>query len=304
MSSGNHDSLLVLDFDGVICDSVEECFVASWTAFHEHLLRREAVPATESARRSFRELRPFVRSGEDFVLIQQLVAAGRSPRSQAEFDREWDAGAGPPGGEGSARGAVTGGKLDHRVCKDLFYRARTDLRDRDPRAWLAMNRIYPHVPGALSRLSPKVPLFVLSTKKPPFVIAPIEAAGLPVPRERVLYSEAEPKLAVVDRLMRRTERRRAVFVEDQIDAIKDNRNPNGGDIPGDLGVRAAGVAGGARRSRPSLSRGLLEPGRRPVGEARRHGRRLGGHGRSLRSEPTVGASSPSSRTAASAPPAR
>ena len=200
--------LLVLDFDGVICDSVEECFVASWSAFHE--LRRVASPAApDNARAAFRHLRPFVRSGEDFLLIQHLIARGEAPASQGEFDSAWDQ-AGMPG---------------PKECKDLFYRVRTEMRDRDPAAWLAMNRVYAHVPPGLTRLSPAVPLYVLSTKKPPFVIAPMAAAGISVPPERVLYAESEPKLATVERLLRQLDRQEAVFIEDQIDAIRSNRNP-------------------------------------------------------------------------------
>jgi len=207
--------LLVLDFDGVICDSVEECFVTSWTAFHERLPRTaEPAPGPDgpqaaSVRDAFRRLRPFIRSGEDFMLIQRLVSRGIAPRSQAEFDRQWEEPDMPSRAE----------------YKELFYRARMRLWDRDPAAWLAMNHVYPHVPKALARLSPRVPLYVLSTKKPPFVIAPLEAARLFVPRERVLYSESEPKLATVERLLRELGREEAVFVEDQIDAIRSNRNP-------------------------------------------------------------------------------
>lgn len=202
-------AMVVLDFDGVICDSAQECFAASWTAFHELLRREPAGPAPADARHAFRELRPFVRSGEDFVLIQQLVFLARAPRSQAEFDQEW----------------ARPGAPDRMRFRNLFYQARVELRNRDPGAWLAMNRIYPHVPAALRRLSPDAPRYVLSTKKPEFVVPSLEAEALPIPRESVLYSEAEPKLVTVERLLAQARITEAVFVEDQIDAIRENRNP-------------------------------------------------------------------------------
>ncbi len=212
-AGGGSAPLLVLDFDGVICDSVEECWRSSWTAYHELLLGRPpsdppADPAAD-ARLRFRALRPYVRSGEDFVLIQQLVSRGASAGSQAEFDREWER----PGAPARQR------------LKELYYQARTALFDRDPEAWLAMNRIFAHVPAALAGLSARVPLYVLSTKKPQFVSATLRANGLAVPEERVLYSEAEPKLVTVERLMRELPAREAVFVEDQVDALRANRNP-------------------------------------------------------------------------------
>jgi len=203
-------TLLVLDFDGVICDSVEECWVSSWRAYHERFLGRAPSPPSPGNRTFFRSLRPFVRSGEDFVLIQHLAERGSAPTDQAEFDGEWE----KPGLPSRGR------------FKDLYYQARTELYERDPAAWLAMNRIFPHVPRALSGLSPAVPLFILSTKKAQFVTATLQANGLAVPAARVLYSEGEPKLSAVERLMRETTAAEAVFVEDQVDALRANRNPH------------------------------------------------------------------------------
>lgn len=208
-AGGVPSPLLVLDFDGVICDSLEECYVSSWTAYRELFLGRPPSDPPADARGPFRALRPYVRSGEDFVLIQQLVSRKAAAGSQAEFDREWE----KPGAPA------------RRQFKDLYYRARTALFDRDPEAWLSMSRIYPHVPKALAGLSPRVPLYVLSTKKPQFVSATLRANQLSVAEGHVLYSEEEPKLATVERLTRELSPREAVFVEDQIDALRANRNP-------------------------------------------------------------------------------
>jgi phosphoglycolate phosphatase-like HAD superfamily hydrolase len=203
-------TLLVLDFDGVICDSVEECFISSWTAYHELFRGLPPGEAPAAARARFRALRPFVRSGEDFVLVQELVDRAAMVDSQAEFDRAWQHPGIPSRG----------------VFKDLFYQARSSLMDRNRQAWLAMNRIYPHVASAISRLAPTVPLFILSTKRPQFVRETLAANGIPVPEDRVLYSEAEPKLSMIEKLLHSWSASRAVFVEDQIDAIRANTNPS------------------------------------------------------------------------------
>ena len=94
-----------------------------------------AVPRPSAGRRrrrlgaQFRALRPFVRSGEDFVLIQELVDRQATVDSQEEFDRAWQ----------------RPGTPSRKAFKDLFYQARSSLMDRDRQAWLAMNPIYPHV---------------------------------------------------------------------------------------------------------------------------------------------------------------
>ena len=202
-------TLLVLDFDGVICDSVEECFVSSWTAYHELFRGLPRGEAPAAARAQFRALRPFVRSGEDFVLIQELVDRQATVDSQEEFDRAWQ----------------RPGIPSRKAFKDLFYQARSSLMDRDRQAWLAMNPIYPHAASAISRLAPTVPFFILSTKRPQFVRDTLAANGIRVPPDRVLYSEEEPKLSMIEKLLQSWGAPRAIFVEDQIDSLRGNTDP-------------------------------------------------------------------------------
>jgi len=201
--------LLVLDFDGVICDSAEEGFVSSWTAYHVLYRGGAGGTAPAASRAAFRALRPFVRSGEDFVLIQDLIADGTAVEDQAGFDRAWLRPGTPP----------------RERFKELFYQARTNLLEKDRAAWLSLSSIYPHVRAALPRIFPGTPLYVLSTKKPQFVGEILTANGISIPRERVLYSHGEPKLATVETLRKSTGSEEAVFVEDQIDAIRGNTNP-------------------------------------------------------------------------------
>jgi phosphoglycolate phosphatase-like HAD superfamily hydrolase len=154
-------------------------------------------------------MRPFVRSGEDFVLIQGLIEAGESVQDQAEFDRAWERPGTPP----------------RERYKELFYRARTELLQRDPRAWLSLNRIYPHVAAALAGLPADAPVYVLSTKKPQFVRETLAANGIAIPDGHVLYSHGEPKLLTVEKLRATLGLPEATLVEDQIDAIRGNTNP-------------------------------------------------------------------------------
>jgi phosphoglycolate phosphatase-like HAD superfamily hydrolase len=200
---------LVLDFDGVICDSVDECFASSWTAYHHLFLNRPPVEATSKARAAFAHLRPFVRSGEDFVLIQQMIDGGFSVDSQAAFDEQ----------------ARRAGPLSLGRFKELFYSARASLLLGNRNAWLRMNRVYPHVAEGIAGLPRGAPLFILSTKRPRFIAEILDAQGIVVPRERILHSDGEPKIAAVERLRAEKGFEESVFVEDQIDAIRGNANP-------------------------------------------------------------------------------
>ncbi len=201
-------TLLVLDFDGVICDSIDECFAVSWAAYHA-LFRKDAAAATPEARRDFARLRPFIRSGEDFLIIQEALAAGSPVRDQAEFD------------ELSRRA----GAEKRAVFRELFYQERSEMLARDRDSWLAMNRVYPHMKRAFHVLGREAPVFVLSTKKPQFIAEILAANNIEMPPELILFSDGEPKLAATERLRAEGGYQGAILVEDQIDHLRGNENP-------------------------------------------------------------------------------
>ena len=197
------DSLLFLDFDGVICDSIDECLVSSWAAFHT--LRGEKRPAAmdRSHRSRFARLRPFIRSGEDYVLIQGLIAEGVRIDSQQEFDRRL-AGVGPQGMES---------------YKDIFYQARAEILAEDRSWWLSLNRVYPHVLPVLRLLADLPAVYVMSTKKSAFIVEILAAAGVSIPVERVIYSGSERKVLLVAAELDRLGASEAVLLDDQIDHL-------------------------------------------------------------------------------------
>jgi phosphoglycolate phosphatase-like HAD superfamily hydrolase len=201
--------LLVLDFDGVVCDSIKECFVSSWIAYHglERGSGDTAVPSEMPI--GFSRLRPFIRTGADFLFIQEILATGAEVIDQRAFD-ELTRAAGEP---------------KRARYHELYYRARTALLERDRASWLAMNRIYPHIAEGFALMGPATLPFILSTKKPRFIAEILAAARIEMPAERILWSDAEPKLVTVERLRRDGGCERACFVEDQLDHIRENTNP-------------------------------------------------------------------------------
>lgn len=201
-------TLLVLDFDGVICNSIDECFAASWIAYHA-LFRKDTAAASPGARRDFARLRPFIRSGEDFLIIQEVLAAGTSVSDQAEFDE-------------LARRA---GAEKRALFRELFYQERSEMLAKDRESWLALNRVYPHVKKAFGLLAHGAPVFVLSTKKPQFIAEILAANHIELPRERILFSDGEPKLAETEKLRVAGGFQGAILVEDQIDHLRGNKNP-------------------------------------------------------------------------------
>jgi phosphoglycolate phosphatase-like HAD superfamily hydrolase len=203
-------TLLVLDFDGVICDSVEECFVSSWEA--RARLTDGTGPVSQppaDGLASFSRLRPFVRNGEDFLVILEAADRGVAIRDQAAFD---------------ALAADIGPRV-LRTFRTRFYEARERLLAEERPRWLRMNRVYPHARAALQDANASgLPLRILSTKRAPYILEILSANGVPFVREHVHHTTG-PKVPVVRELLDASGCRRAVFVDDQIDFLLDLDDP-------------------------------------------------------------------------------
>ena len=203
-------TLLVLDFDGVICDSVDECFVASWEArfrLHSGTGPVPEPPGGQAA--AFAHLRPFVRNGEDFLVILEAAGRGTAPADQAGFDAL----------------AATLPARDLAGFKARFYAARERMLAEERPRWLGLNRIYPHAREALRTVvRAGVPLCILSTKRAPYILEILAAGGIELPPGDVHHTTGR-KEPVVRELLDRSGCARAVFVDDQVDFLADLDDP-------------------------------------------------------------------------------
>jgi len=204
------DTLLVLDFDGVICDSVAECFASSWEA--RFRLRGGTGPVPEppaGGLAAFALLRPFVRNGEDFLVILEAADRGAAIRDQAAFDAL----------------AAEIGQPGLREFKSRFYEARERFLAEEHERWLRMNRVYPHARTALlAAANGGVPLRILSTKRPPYILEILGAERVPFAREHVHHTTG-PKVPVVRELLAASGCAKAVFVDDQLDYLRGLDDP-------------------------------------------------------------------------------
>ena len=206
MSNRRTGFLLLLDFDGVICDSAMECLVSSWAAYQSIRGGRDESALPACLKQDFLSMRPFIRTGEDFVLVQDLIDRQIIVRSQKEFDR--------------FAAEKTRDEMD--LFRKLFYAARTSLMTSNRDYWLDLNVIYHHMIEPLKELCDRDGLRIISTKRPEFIVEILRAKGIPFPRERVYLSPREGKLALAARLLDESRLDKACLVDDQIDHISGN----------------------------------------------------------------------------------
>ena len=197
------EGLVFLDFDGVICDSLLETLVSSWKGYHLLLGEEQPSMVTVSLLQQFKELRPYVRAGEDFILIHELIAGKVPVQSQQAFDD---------------RLAERGEEKINRY-RESFYAARTDILVNDREYWIELNKLYPHVVPCLKAWGRSPSLYILSTKRAEFIVEILTAKGIPFDPKRVLSCEAKEKKDTILRTLAAQSRERALFVDDQIDHL-------------------------------------------------------------------------------------
>jgi phosphoglycolate phosphatase-like HAD superfamily hydrolase len=199
---------LFIDFDGVLCDSLLECLASSWYAYFFLHKKEQPAAMTLETKRRFTALRPYIRSGGDYLLIQELAEKNIGMSSQDSFDAYLD---------GSAN------KAD--LYARLFSAARDYLLETYPGSWVNLNPLYAHVKPRLGSWSRSEHFFILSTKEPTYIARILKANRIRMPVRRILKSPARGKLDMIRRHLRSDTARRALLVDDQLDHLSGNTEP-------------------------------------------------------------------------------
>jgi hypothetical protein len=177
--------------------------VSSWLAYYREIVRDLPSQLSLSLRKDFSFLRPFIRSGEDYILIQELLHNRVQIENQQQFD-SYLAAAGP---------------AKMKRFKQLFYKIREELVAQDRNYWLSLNAIYRHVKRPLKRYAGRDELHIVSTKRSDFIAAILSSHGIDFPQQNIHYANKIEKVDIVADLLCESRFARSVFVDDQIDHL-------------------------------------------------------------------------------------
>ena len=210
--------LLVLDFDGVICDGMGEFFESSARALGH--VRGKPVPRDPELQARFSALRPVVESGWEMVVLVGILA---------ESDRSGDTGLRETAGWAAARDAYV---RSHGLQRLQLTTALDASRERwvaqEERGWLASHRFFDGMAGWLQGLIAAGQIFyIISTKDKRFLDRLLVWQRVPLRSDRII-GKAEPKREKWDVLRELAathgiETRDVWFVEDRLATLLDMR---------------------------------------------------------------------------------
>jgi phosphoglycolate phosphatase-like HAD superfamily hydrolase len=196
-------TLFFVDFDGVICDSLQECLYSAWTAYYTLYLGEKPAFASLQFKARFYAGRPFIRNSEDYLILCDAIHRGIQTGSQAAFDA-----------------LIAGaGKEKLTRFRGFFHTARSTILAGDRDFWMGLNRIYPHMECLFAGAGGSRDYFILSTKHPEFIREIFLHNGITVPEDRILYPAERTKYEVILDVMERENAPRAAFLDDQIDHL-------------------------------------------------------------------------------------
>jgi phosphoglycolate phosphatase-like HAD superfamily hydrolase len=177
--------ILAIDFDGVICDSTEECVVTAWNAWNLYINKTIQVTTPDQVPNPFRSAlrahRNYVRTAGEYLILLEAALSGKYIRSQRDYDNLFE-------------------QFDNSISAfaKLFFSARSRLRSQDEKHWLNLHSVYTGIPMALAQLWKTFDVSIVTGKDASSVQTFFKLFGLPIPSSRVFDKDvAHDKLAAI-----------------------------------------------------------------------------------------------------------
>ncbi len=203
----NNYKYVVFDFDGVVCDSTNECMVTAWNAWERWNKRdgflRSLDEFTQSEIETFRPLRPYVRgAGEYYILMRAINSSDLFISSQKDFDnfrRKWEDQLSP--------------------FKAIFFQERQRLRSEDLNSWIELHDVYSDVITVMKDLYNQGRLLIATLKDGESVRLILNKNGIDISQEDILdQSQISSKLEALDYFVndKKIKKEELCFIDDNV----------------------------------------------------------------------------------------
>lgn len=165
---------LLFDFDGVLCDSVLECFITAYNAYGLTFARGHHVVYSADAiddewQGAFLRYRPMVRTAGEYGLLWKAIVEQRHLDESVPLREQVD----------------TLSDEDLGRFMSAFFSFRNDWRVRERGSWLRCHTVYPGIPELLQAAKGTTPMFILSAKDRKSLCDLVESYRWPIPATHI-----------------------------------------------------------------------------------------------------------------------
>ncbi|MBU4376234.1 MAG: HAD hydrolase-like protein [Candidatus Omnitrophica bacterium] len=202
------NKVIVFDFDGVICDSTEECLITGYNAWLKYQNKIGFVTKTEDIpsdlTKYFWSWRGLVRTaGQYFVIFKSYKNSELN--SESEFEQR------------CKRHAKEIGKYEV-----LFFEAREKLKNTDVNHWMGLHRPYGDIAQDFKKMLSMANVFVVTGKDKSSVRTFLKHSGIDFPQAKIYdKNAARNKLAALKKIAKITKNdlKDIIFLDDNINHL-------------------------------------------------------------------------------------
>ena len=203
--ANSRNRIFVLDVDGVIVDSTEECMIIAWNAYHKYLGVENNINSPENAdkeyAKKFRSIRNYIRSMDEYLSV--FHAKHEEIKSQNDFER-----------------IVSSLNYDDRIrYSKYFISARNKFKKDNKIKWLGLHKFYPGIKKFLMNVNDKYPLYIVTGKDRESVMDFLEMFSVNIPNSHIYdRNAAKNKLAALKQIALKENviHSEIIFVDDNV----------------------------------------------------------------------------------------
>ncbi|VFN01980.1 MAG: Phosphoglycolate phosphatase, HAD superfamily [Candidatus Kentron sp. G] len=198
-------TLLALDFDGVLCDSVLETAISGWKAGAAIWPDMSAPMPPDELLSAYRSVRPLIETGHEALLMMRLLKDNSDPRELFDTFPE------------RLIRLMEQIGTDHEELQRLYGAVRDRWIEDNAGQWSSLSPLYPGIKEFLGNLPASVAGYIITTKQERFVRRLLDYNGVAFPAERIFGLErGVPKETILRRLLTHHPGRRLYFIEDRL----------------------------------------------------------------------------------------
>ncbi|HFC92891.1 MAG TPA: HAD family hydrolase [Leucothrix mucor] len=206
-SKKSHKPIYALDFDGVICDSAIETGMTGWKTAQKIWQDMPKANPPESIINDFRQIRPFLETGYEAIIIVRLLQQGMTvDKLSQNYPHQINT-------------LINEEQLNAKQLKQLFGITRDHWINQSPHEWLNMNPLFTGILQHLETLRDST-WYIITTKQKRFVEQILNNYQINI-KDQHIYS-MESKQSKQDTLLELSTRhpnQDIIFIEDRLPTL-------------------------------------------------------------------------------------